>query len=246
VDPTVRRDLSNAGRCTVAAAWFEVPGGRADVIEITCKRWERTRASGLVVHEQRRLTEEDIIEIDGISLVRPELLVMQLAWWKPVPTYVEAVIHALRRKRLISYSSTHQMFIRHARRGLRGVAATRVALDWWNPANAATESEMETLLLQTFRAHDLSEPVLQYEVYDANGQLVARTDAGLPQWKVVVEYQSMQEHLDEFQAARDDRRRNKILAAGYYPLMARAADLRAGGDELVEEILAIARREREA
>ena len=35
-----------------------------------------------------------------------------------------------------------------------------------------------------------------------------------------------------------DRRRNKILAAGYFPLVARVGDLRAGGDELVEEILA--------
>ena len=142
----------------------------------------------------------------------PELLVLQLAWWKPRPHYVEAVIHALRRKRLISYASTHATFLRHARRGLRGVAATRIALERWNPANAATASEMETLLLQTFRAHDLPEPVLQYEIYDRNGLFVARADAGLPEWKVVVEYQSMQEHLDEFQIARDDRRRNKIMA----------------------------------
>ena len=90
-----------------------------------------------------------------------------------------------------------------------------------------------------FPRHDLPEPVLQYEVYDANGLFVARTDAGLPQWKIVVEYQSMQEHLDEFQAAADDRRRNKIMGAGYWPLVARIGDLRSGGHELVEEILAV-------
>jgi len=52
----------------------------------------------------------------------------------------------------------------------------------------------------------------------------------------------MQEHLDEFQVAADDRRRNRILAAGYYPLVARIGDLRAGGDELAQQIRAIARR----
>jgi hypothetical protein len=195
----------------------------------------------LVVHEQRRLPDCDTTEIDGIPIVTPELLVLQLAWWKPSPNYVEAVIHALRRRRLISYDSTHATFLRHARRGLRGVKATRIALERWNPANAASESEMETLLFQTLRAHDLPEPVLQFEVYDQNGLFVARTDAGLPRWRITVEYQSMQEHLDEFQVAADDRRRNKILAAGYYPIVARVGDLRSGGDELAEEIRAVAR-----
>ena len=57
-----------------------------------------------------------------------------------------------------------------------------------------------------------------------------------------IEYESMQEHLDEFQRARDDRRRNQIMAAGYFPLSARVADLRTGGWELADEIRAIARR----
>jgi hypothetical protein len=222
-----------------AATFYEAPGRRSDLIEITCPRWERSTRTGLVVHETRRPFSSDITEINGLPIVTPELLVLQLAWWKPYPNYVEAVIHALRRKRLISYSSTHATFLRHARRGLRGVAATRIALERWNPANAPTASKMETLLVQTFRAHDLPEPVLQYEVCDANGLFVARTDAGLPQWKIVVEYQSMQEHLDEFQAAADDRRRNKIMGAGYWPLVARIGDLRSGGYELVEEILAV-------
>jgi hypothetical protein len=84
--------------------------------------------------------------------------------------------------------------------------------------------------------------VLQFEVLDQNGLFVARADAALPQWKVTVEYQSMQEHLDEFQVAADDRRRNRVLAAGYFPLVARIADLRSGGDELAEQIRAVARR----
>jgi hypothetical protein len=48
-----------------------------------------------------------------------------------------------------------------------------------------------------------------------------------------VEYQSKAEHLDEFQNLRDDRRRNAILAAGYFPLAARYEDLLHGGDVLV-------------
>ena len=75
-----------------AAELYDVPGRRRDLVEITC-RGERAVRPGLVVHEQRRLSERDITAIDGIPVVTPEVLVLQLAWWKPLPNYVEAVIH---------------------------------------------------------------------------------------------------------------------------------------------------------
>ena len=99
-----------------AARLYEVPGARARPIEITCVRWDRSQVPGLIVHEQRRLGPADMCEVEGIPVVTPELLVLQLAWWKPRPHYVEAVIHSLRRKRLISYTSTYATFQRHARR----------------------------------------------------------------------------------------------------------------------------------
>jgi hypothetical protein len=225
-----------------AAAVHGLPGGTRRPIEIVCRRWERARRPGLVVHESRRISEADITDVDGIAVVRAELAILQLAGWKPYPNYVEAAIHAARRNRLVTYESTLATFARHATRGLRGVRAMRVALERWNPANAPTESEMETLLLQTIRDHDFPEPVLQFEVLDRNGLFVARTDAAMPWWKITIEYQSVQEHLDEFQVAADDRRRNRILAAGYFPLVARIGDLRAGGHELAEQIRDVARR----
>jgi very-short-patch-repair endonuclease len=225
-----------------AAALYEVPGACRELTEITCVRWRRARRANLVVHEQRRLPDVDVTKIDGIAVVTAELLVLQLAWWRPAFRYIEAVVHALRRKRLISHSSMSATFERHARRGFRGVRVTRAVLEQWDPSQRPTESEMETLLLQTLRAHGLPEPVTQYVVRDDAGDFVARADAALPDWRIVIEYQSSQEHLDEFQAARDDRRRNRLLAAGYYPLMARADDLRDRGRQLVAQIRAIQRR----
>jgi very-short-patch-repair endonuclease len=98
---------------------------------------------------------------------------------------------------------------------------------------------METLLVQALRAHGLPEPITQFDVLDEFGNVVATTDIGIPQWKVVVEYDSMQEHTDEFQLAQDARRRNQIVAAGYLPLSARVDDLRTGGRQLVQEILRV-------
>ena len=154
-----------------AGAIFELPGRRDDLIELTCRRWKRTKKTGLIVHESTRFGDVDIIEVDGIPVSRPERVILELAGLKPHPNYVEAVIHAARRKRLITYESTLATFQRLARRGVPGVKAMRVALERWNPEGRASESEMETLLLQVLRRGGLPDPVLQYEVADERGSL---------------------------------------------------------------------------
>jgi hypothetical protein len=52
------------------AALYELPGRRIDLIEITCRRWQRTKKPGLIVHESTRFGEIDIVEIDGIPVSR--------------------------------------------------------------------------------------------------------------------------------------------------------------------------------
>jgi len=223
------------------AVLFELPGRRDDLVELACKRWRRPRHPALVVHEQTRIDERDITEVDGIPVMRPELVVLQLAGLRPVPTYVEAVIQAARRKRLITLESTREMFERHARRGVRGVRVMRAVLDEWDPALRPTESEMETLLLQTLADGGWRRVIPQYEVLDRNGLFVARVDAALPDLRIAIEYDSMQEHSDEFQIARDAKRRNRIIGAGWRPLSARHRDLKNGGAELLDSIAETAR-----
>jgi very-short-patch-repair endonuclease len=133
------------------------------------------------------------------------------------------------------------MFERHARRGVRGVQVMRAALDEWDPDKQPTESEMETKLLQVLADGRFSRVIPQYEIFDRNGVFVARVDAALPDLKIAIEYDSMQEHSDEFQLTRDARRRNRIVAAGWRVLSARSRDLRSGGIELLDAIDATAR-----
>jgi len=225
-----------------AAALYDLPGGDRNVIEVTCRRWKRSQRSGLVVHESSRFDEYDITELDGISVGTAELLIMQLAGRRPYFDFVERVLHAARRRSLISYGSMSATFERLARSGVRGVKVLRAVLEQWDPTERPTESEMETMLLQILRAHGLPEPVIQFDVVDDDGHFIARTDAALPQWRITLEYQSKQEHSNELQLLRDDRRRNAIIAAGYFPLAARLEDLRSGGQRLVADIRRIARR----
>jgi very-short-patch-repair endonuclease len=223
---------------------YELPGGRTDLVELTCIRWRRTQEVGIVVHESRRLDERDITTIDGIPVTTPERTILDLASCFPHENYLEYVVQAARRKRLITYESMRATFDRHARRGLKGVRALRLTLDRWDPTSRPTESEMETMLLQTLRHHGLPEPTLQYEVRDGDGNLLGRVDAAYPNARVAIEYDSKQEHSDEFQLARDARRRNRIASEGWVYLSARHRDLVGGGSELAAAIEAAIERNR--
>jgi hypothetical protein len=101
---------------------------------------------------------------------------------------------------------------------------------------------METRLLQVFRDADLPDPIVQFDVLDEFGNLVAIADLGMPWWDLVLEYDSDQEHSDEFQILRGERRRNEIEAAGYKMLIVRWPDLKTGGKTIIDQVQRIARR----
>jgi very-short-patch-repair endonuclease len=195
-----------------------------------------------VVHESRRIDAHDIHVVDGIPITRPERVILDIASCFPSANYLDLVVQAARRKRLVTYESTRQMFDRHARRGLKGVRALRETLDRWDPSSRPTESEMETLLLRVIRENGLPEPVAQHDVVDARGHFVARVDAAYPDERIAIEYDSKQEHSDEFQIAHDAKRRNMLQALGYSVVSARHADLRLGGTELCDQMRTILRR----
>jgi very-short-patch-repair endonuclease len=209
---------------------------------MTCPRWRRTQTDGLVVHESTFVHPYDVQLVDDLPVMRPERVVFELASRYRSPDFIERVLHAARRKRLITYASTKRVFDRLAGRGRHGVVVFRAALERWEAIGTHTESDMETMLVQVLRRHGFPTPVLQFEVFDANGRFVARVDAAFPDHKIVIEYDSRQEHSDEWALARDATRRNRLLALGYTPLSARHRDLMNGGGELAAAIRACLRR----
>ena len=102
---------------------------------------------------------------------------------------------------------------------------------------------METMLLDAVRRHGLPEPTLQYEVRDSNDKFLGRVDAAYPSARIAIEYDSKQEHSDEFQLARDARRNRALqVRADWTVLSARHEDLRRGGAELCADIRIALRR----
>jgi very-short-patch-repair endonuclease len=114
----------------------------------------------------------------------------------------------------------------------------RQVIERWDPAHKPTESPPESTLLQILRDAGLGRVIPQYEICDQEGRFVARTDVGIPDDRIAVEYDSDQEHTDEMSLARDNSRRNRIMAVGWIVVSARKADLERGGRELLAAIRA--------
>ena len=98
------------------------------------------------------------------------------------------------------------------------------ALDAVCWVDARAESPPESLVRVQLRRRGLV-PVPQFVVRDARGGFVARVDLAFPEQRVAVEYDGAW-HAEPGQFAKDRRRLNALLAAGWRVVHLTAADLR--------------------
>jgi very-short-patch-repair endonuclease len=73
-------------------------------------------------------------------------------------------------------------------------------------------------------AGGLPRPVCQYEVFDANGEFVARLDLAYPDRKLAIEYEG-DHHRERSAFQRDLRRMNRLRTLGWTVLRFGAADI---------------------
>lgn len=102
----------------------------------------------------------------------------------------------------------------------RGVRRARRAVTL---ADGRAESPPESVLRLLLTTAGLT-PVPQYVVRDADGQFVARVDLAFPERRVAVEYDGAW-HGKPGQLARDRRRLNALVAAGWTVVHVTAADM---------------------
>jgi hypothetical protein len=208
-----------------AAALFDLPGGRSDLTEITCPRWRRARHDGLLVHETRLLETADITLVDAIPCTTIERTLFEIAGFGKSRTLDLAIDSALRRS-LTCVDALENTAARVAKRGRPGSARFRAAVAARGPNDALPDSAPERLLATALMRQGLPMPQFQYVVHDVSGAFVARVDLAYPDWKILIEYDSYQEHVGKLALVRDSARRNALTALGYTTLTATAADLR--------------------
>jgi predicted transcriptional regulator of viral defense system len=208
-----------------AAELYGLPGGRRDRVEITCPRWRRARHQGIVVHESLALREDVVTVVDGIPCTTVERTLFDIAGMNR-PRTLDLAIDAALRQGLTSVAALRDHVQGLAKRGRRGSARFRSAIDLRTPADVVPESAPERLLATALVHQGLPRPELQYVVRDVDGAFVARVDIAYPKEKILIEYESFQEHTGKLALVRDSARRNALVALGFTALSATAADLR--------------------
>ncbi len=225
--------LRAAASGRAAAELWSLPGASRAFVEITCPRWRRSQHDGLIVHESLAFDEIDITTIDGLPVTTVPRTLFDLARVCGDGTLDLAIDNALRRS-LTTVADLVATRDRLARSGRPGSARFRSVLGGRVPG--VTESDAERRLLQLLERHGLPRPVVQHEIRDASGRLVARVDFAYPDLKIAIEYDSYAHHMGTEAHDRDAARRNDVLAAGWYPVTATAADLRNGGHRLAADL----------
>jgi hypothetical protein len=212
-----------------------LPGGSMDPIEITCPRWRRARHDGLVVHESLAYPDEEIDWVDGIPTTTVNRTLFDLAAVVKDSVLDVAIENALRRG-LTTVRQLEQTLAQLGRRGRAGTQQFRQAVELHQPMRRLTESDAEHRLLRIIEGHGFPTPVVQYEIRDAGGLLVARVDFAYPDLKIAIEYDSYAHHLGRDALVRDGMRRNAIVALGWLPITATANDVKNGGQRLAEDL----------
>ena len=214
-----------------AAALWELPSGKAPRVELTCKRWRRTRHGGLVVHESTVIEPEDRDTVDGIPCTSASRTLFDLAR-SLGPGMLDANIDSALRRGVVTINELRRTSARLATKGRPGGRKFRAAVDARTGAAALPESVPERLLAHLLVRQGLPAPVHQYVVRDAAGAFVARVDLAYPEWMIVIEYDSVEHHSGTTAHIRDSTRRDAIGDLDFTVLTATMADLNDRGERL--------------
>jgi hypothetical protein len=164
---------------------------------------------------RRVLPEERTVVVDGIRCTDGLQTLADLAADLSDSEWEQALESALR-KRLTTLAELEAALPELGRSRTRGVGRMRRVLERRPEGAPATESMLETRMVQLARGIDcLPEPTRQREVFDREGAFVARVDLCLPELGLFIELDG-QHH--EAQPVYDARRETAVVAAtGWLP-----------------------------
>lgn len=222
------------------AAMVLRPGSHLAVPPVTVfsRRTGHRLRNPLADSGERRLLDRDVHEVHGVLATTPLRTCLDLARLRPARLAIGAVDQLLR---LGAFD------VEEARAELgrfRGMRWVRQARELVPLGDARAESPPESALrLDMWRA-GMPDPEPQLQVYDEAGRFLARADLGIPELKVLIEYDGEEFH-DASQRRHDDARRAALVAEGWLVLVLRRRNVygeRRDCEELIWAVIAEARR----
>jgi hypothetical protein len=177
-------------------------------------------------------TEDDIIRIDDLPLLAPELVLADLLCRAHRPTALacaDQMIGRLPESQRVGFRDLVFRAI-SARADNRGTRQARVLLDL---ATGLPESPFESQLLLMFYDCELPVPTPQYSITTIDGREIWRLDFAWPELRIAVEYDGYAAHAERQE--RDRRRDEDLAGRGWIVIRATIDDLMAPS-RLVSEV----------
>lgn len=196
-----------------AAALWSLPGFRIHPCHVTIRRRSHTVARSIgTVHRMRALQPHHTTVLDQIPVVRPDLMILQLA----------GIVHANRvpvlldrawSMRLLSGPSTRRLLDEVATSGVKGVTALRAALDARGSDYVPPASNLEGRFAHVLEAAGLPRGIRQVDL--GADDWCGRVDFHFPNQRVVIEVDSERYHSALSDITADARREDRLRSAGF-------------------------------
>jgi len=197
-----------------AAAWWDLPGPRLEPLHVTRRKGVGRRRSELcVVHEMTDIERRHVTILNGVQVVRPELLAYQL-FGSLHPLRAERLVESAWRHRLLSGRSIRRVLGDLAEQGRNGTTALRDYLDRRGDNYVPAASNLEARFEQILR--DAGESPMRRQV-DAGDETewIGRVDFADEELPLLVEIQSEKYHAALCDKEHDRARLAALRAAGF-------------------------------
>jgi len=120
----------------------------------------------------------------------------------------------------------------YGRRGCRSLRQAAIL------ARAAVDSPQETKTRLFLVDSGVPEPIVNFEIVDAQGRFVARVDLSWPRFRLCIEYEGDVHRSDARQFRSDITRRERVEEQGWRMIRITDDDLKHGGEELLRRVRA--------
>ncbi len=195
-----------------AAWWWGLPGFSARAIQLATTSASRHRTSLALVRRIRWLPERWVTELDGLRVVRPELMVLQLCADLPRGRAERGLDNAWR-DRLLSGPSIDQLLTEFGRSGRNGITRLRELRDERGNDYVPPASNLEARAIEVLRGIGLD---LRCQVDSGNDEMwTGRVDLRDRILPLIIEVQSEKYHTALCDQLADRARRERFEAAGY-------------------------------
>lgn len=156
-------------------------GQDLDVVHVTRLDGGAGRREAGVWHHEGLLVPDDLVEVDGMLMVKPERSALEAALLVPAGPGLVTIDSAMRR--LGGRAAVDETFAQM--RSWPGIQRLQVVV---RLGDGRSESVGESLSRHLMHAHAIPMPELQFEVYDEQGNLIGTTDFAWPRHRLLGEF----------------------------------------------------------